>query len=67
MVYGGTITQYMAGKQGRAEDFKIGVAITLLNIFLSASPKFLSATPNFLLFGVALRSGCGARPILVLR
>ena len=35
--------------QGRAEDFRIGVALTLF-----AHEIFLSATPNFRLFGVAL-------------
>ena len=35
--------------QARAEDFQIGVALTIFarEKFLSATPKFPSATPNF--------------------
>ena len=50
--------------QGRAEDFRLGEALTLFarEILLIATPKFLSATPNFWLLDVALRKiRCGAR------
>ena len=55
-------------RQERAEDFRIGVALTLFaleacEIFLSDTPKFLTATPSFRLVGVALRIKCSARAI----
>ena len=55
-------------KQGRAEDFIIGVVLTLFacqerDILFIATPKFPNAIPNFRLFGVALRIRCGTRPI----
>ena len=58
MVYGKV--QEKRTKQGRAEDFIIGVVLTLFacqerDILFIATPKFPNAIPNFRLFGVALR------------
>ena len=46
--------------QGRAEDFRTGVAQTL---FYSDTLKFLSATLNFRIFGVALKIRRGGKAI----
>ena len=46
-------------RQGRAEDFQIGV--TLIYLAREACENFASATPNFWLLGVALRMRCGAK------
>ena len=51
--------------QRRAEDFRIGVALTLFarKFFLPPQPELLSTTPNFRIFGVALRIRCGVRSV----
>ena len=43
------MSAYLSDK-GRAEDFQVGVELTLLR----PKTKFLNAKPNFLLLGVAL-------------
>ena len=57
----GIYKRKISRKKGRAEDFLIDVALTLLA--REVRKFFLIATPNFLLFGEALRIRCGARPI----
>ena len=47
---------YLASCRGCAEELRIPK-------FFSATPKLLSATPNFLFFGVALNIRCGVRQI----